>query len=238
VHASLSSLGWVCGGAVAVVQALMDAVTQAGTLVVPTFTTELTEPSLWRAPAVPESWWPVIRATMPAFDPRVSPPRHMGAIVETLRAFPGVERSTHPAVSFAAWGRAAARVLADHALDEPLGEGSPLARIYELDARVLLLGVGYDRCTSMHLAEHRAPHRRAITQGSPVLDPETGARVWRTWRDIELDDERFPTIGASLESAHPDAVRVGPVGSAVARLLPQRLAVDYALAWLTRDVPG
>ncbi len=33
VHSSLSSLGWVCGGPVAVVQALMDVVTPEGTLV-------------------------------------------------------------------------------------------------------------------------------------------------------------------------------------------------------------
>ncbi|MBD2347080.1 AAC(3) family N-acetyltransferase [Anabaena subtropica] len=31
VHSSLSSLGWVCGGSVAVVQALMDVITPSGT---------------------------------------------------------------------------------------------------------------------------------------------------------------------------------------------------------------
>lgn len=36
VHSSLSSLGWVSGGPVAVVQALMDVLTEAGTLVMPT----------------------------------------------------------------------------------------------------------------------------------------------------------------------------------------------------------
>src|SRR5712691_1567855 len=36
VHSSLSTLGWVCGGPVAVVQALMDVVTETGTLLMPT----------------------------------------------------------------------------------------------------------------------------------------------------------------------------------------------------------
>lgn len=44
VHSSLSSLGWVCGGPVAVVQALMDALTPSGTLVMPTFTGDYCDP--------------------------------------------------------------------------------------------------------------------------------------------------------------------------------------------------
>ncbi|MFB2881802.1 AAC(3) family N-acetyltransferase [Floridanema aerugineum] len=36
VHSSLSSLGWVCGGSVTVIQALMDIITPNGTLVMPT----------------------------------------------------------------------------------------------------------------------------------------------------------------------------------------------------------
>lgn len=41
VHSSLSSLGWVCGGPVAVVQGLLDALGPDGTLVVPTQTGDL-----------------------------------------------------------------------------------------------------------------------------------------------------------------------------------------------------
>jgi aminoglycoside N3'-acetyltransferase len=62
-HSSLSTLGWVCGGAQAVVEGLLDALAPDGTLVVPTHTGGNSEPADWRNPPVPRDWWPVIRAT-------------------------------------------------------------------------------------------------------------------------------------------------------------------------------
>ena len=50
VHSSLRSLGWVSGGALAVVQALLDVLGPAGTLVVPSQTTGNRDPSTWRPP--------------------------------------------------------------------------------------------------------------------------------------------------------------------------------------------
>jgi len=47
----------------------------------------------------------------------------------------------------------------DHGLDDPR-ENSPLARVYDRDGDVLLLGVGHDSNTSLHLAEHRADFPR------------------------------------------------------------------------------
>lgn len=230
MHSSLKALGWVCGGPVTVIQALMDVVTPMGTIVMPTQSGEYSDPAKWQHPPVPESWWQIIYDSMPIFDPRITPSRYMGIIVETFRTWPGVLRSNHPAVSFAAWGRYAEQIITGHTLEYELGEGSPLARIYDLDGWVLLLGVGYDSNTSMHLAEYRAPGSSPETLGAPVL--ENGQRVWKSYPDIEVDSDIFPEIGTEFEQT--GQVRLAKVGSADARLFRQRAAVDFAQAWLTR----
>jgi aminoglycoside 3-N-acetyltransferase len=230
VHSSMRSLGWVCGGPVVVVHALIDAITASGTVVMPTHSGDYSDPGRWENPPVPREWWPVIRDAMPAFDPRVTPCRGMGTIPEVFRTWPGVLRSGHPAVSFAAWGSAAARVVGEHALDYGLGEGSPLARLYEVGASVLLLGVGYDRNTSFHLAEYRLPGKKEFEEGAPIV--EAGRRVWKRYRDVEIDASPFRAIGAAFDQTGD--VRLGQVGSAKARLFPQRAAVDFARDWLRR----
>ena len=230
VHSSLSSLGWVCGGSVAVALALIDVLTESGTLVIPTHSAEYSDPGKWENPPVPESWLEAIRENMPAFDPRTVPTREMGRIPETLRSWPKALRSSHPAFSFAAWGRHAGFVTGDHSLDYSLGEGSPLARIYGLYGQVLLLGVGYEGNTSFHLAEYRAPAVRRSEDGAPIV--EGGQRVWKTYTDIELNEDVFGQIGADFEKAV--GVRSFGVGSAQARLFSQRRAVDFAQEWLAQ----
>jgi aminoglycoside 3-N-acetyltransferase len=139
-------------------------------------------------------------------------------------------RSSHSTVSFAAWGRHASLVTRRHSLEYSLGEGSPLARIYELDGQVLLLGVGHESNTSFHLGEYRAAGAQKVEEGSPIL--EDGRRVWRAYNDIELDEEVFGEIGADFEKEV--GVRSYWVGSAQAKLFSQRRAVDFARDWVAR----
>lgn len=208
-HSSLSRLGWVAGGAVAVVQALLDALGPEGTLVVPTHTTGNSEPSHWRNPPVPEAWWPVLREHMPAFDPRVTPARGIGAIPEVARVWPGALRSDHPQMSFAALGPDAGRITRGHVLESGLGDGSPLARVYDLDGHVLLLGVGHARNTPFHLAEYRRPRPRPHRTGAAVQG--AAGREWVEFEDIEYDSDDFDALGG-LRGDGADARRTCGVG--------------------------
>ncbi|MHB8071106.1 MAG: AAC(3) family N-acetyltransferase [Candidatus Cryosericum sp.] len=225
VHSSLSSLGWVCGGPVALIQALMDVVTDDGTIAMPAMSASNTDPAAWRDPPIPAKWIPVIRANMPAYDPATTPTRGMGFVPEVFRTWPGVVRSAHPNTSFSAWGRNAHTIVDNHELTNCMGEHSPLARLYDLDASVVLLGVGYDHNTCFHLAEYRAPGATSLLEGSAIM--LDGQRVWATYQDIVLHDERFGRFGAAFEEEC--VVTVSYVGSAQSRLFSLRHAVDFAV---------
>ncbi|MFI5807444.1 aminoglycoside N(3)-acetyltransferase [Streptomyces sp. NPDC051561] len=232
VHSSLSSLGLVCGGRVAVVEALLDALGPAGTLAVPAHSGQYSDPAGWQHPPVPEQWWPRIRAAMPVYDPATAPSRGIGVIPEAVRTWPGALRSAHPQTSFAAIGPGASALTEGHAPDCRLGERSPLARLEEAGARVLLLGAGFGSCTAFHLAEYRTSSP-LVDNSFPAMTPQ--GRTWLTVRDTSISDEGFEELGAAYEKEC--AVVRGGVGGARALLFPLAEAVAYAEGWLPLHRP-
>ena len=130
VHSSFSRVGPVEGGPGGLILALQAALGPTGTLVMPSMSDDDDHP----------------------FDRRTTPCLGMGVVAETFWRMPGVLRSDSPH-AFAAIGPHAARITADHPIDVPHGLNSPVGRVYELDGQILMLGVGHDANTTVHLAE-------------------------------------------------------------------------------------
>ncbi len=215
VHSSLGKIGWTEGGPVTVIRALLETLGLQGTLVMPA-----------ESPAQPDPQQLV-------FDPRTTPTT-MGAIPEAFRTFPGTLRSNHPLVSVCANGREASEITRQHSLAFCEGKDTPFEQLYELNAFTLLLGVGFDRCTSLHYAESLVPSRRTAVSRFALM--QDGKRIWMEVPDMATDNGvHFPVVGA--EFVRNRAIRSGRVGNADALLFSTRELVDFAEAYFKRALP-
>lgn len=230
VHSSLGQVGWTVGGPVTVVRALLGAVGEGGTVVMPAETPYISDPDGWDDPRVKPEWHHTIREHLPVFD-ALTAPTTMGAIAEAFRTFPGTRRSAHPLVSVCANGHFAEQIVAEHALEFCEGRGTPFEKLYDLDGWTLLLGVGFDRCTSLHYAESLVPARRTTVSRYPL--ERDGKRVWVEMPDMASDHGvHFPAVGAQFTGT--GAVREAGVGNARALLFPTRAMVDFAESYFRK----
>lgn len=228
VHASLHGTGL---GAKTLRDALLEALGPQGTLVVPAFTAGNSDASsthLARVRGMTPEQAAAFRAGMPAFDPATTPSQGMGRLAESVRTAPGALRSAHPQTSFAAIGRRAAELLDDHPLECHLGERSPLGALYRARARVLMINVGFDKCTAFHLAEYRCGSQER-TYRCVVRRPDGGSQ-WTEYTDVVLDDSDFEAIGAAFSWG---TEQNGQLGGRTARLFSIKDAVDHARGWMT-----
>jgi aminoglycoside 3-N-acetyltransferase len=234
VHCSLRQIGFVPGGAGTLLRAIQRLIGPGGTVVVPTHTADNSTTSHYHLAAVRGmTAWQRRRyvARMPGFDRDTSPSYHTGLFAEHVRCDPDSVRSGHPQTSFAALGPAAGSLMADHRLTSHLGEHSPLAALYAAGGHTLLLGVGYDRCTALHLAEYRLPADVDVSMKTyQCFVVQDGRRKRLVFEAIDLNSSSFGHLGADLDRAA--FVRSGRVGHARARLIPIREAVDFAVGWL------
>lgn len=209
VHTSFRATRPVEGGPLGLIAALREALGPAGTLVMPSWSGNDDEP----------------------FDPRTTPASSdLGIVAALFWRQPGVERSEH-FHAFAAIGPEAKRVTSGPLPFPPHGPDSPVGRVLELDGQVLLLGVGHDADTTLHLAELRAgvPYRvprycTVLADGRPVR-MEYGENDHCCAR-FALADDWLRTRGLQSESR---------VGHAHARLARARDIVDVAVEHLARD---
>ncbi|MBT1172188.1 AAC(3) family N-acetyltransferase [Bifidobacterium sp. MA2] len=257
VHTRLSAFGFIPGGERTVVDVLKE-VLRGGDIVMPAQTTDLSDPKDWGAPPVEPSLVPLVRDALPAFGPTATPVHGIGRTPEYFRTTPGTRRSLHPLYSMCAWGahadwlcglagegvtpdddpaenmdgRASASSATPSDYDMPFGEHSPLARLYELDGKVLFLGTGFDTCTAIHYAESTIGRPR-IRESAPVSRPDaaTGARTtaWVSFDTVELDRyDDFDSFGERFLVDHVAEVRSTTLNGARILAFPIRVLVDAA----------
>ncbi|MEV3858208.1 AAC(3) family N-acetyltransferase [Streptomyces sp. NPDC050095] len=196
VHASLGSLGRVDGGAATVVDSLRTVLGPTGTLVVPTFTWQVTDPDPDHL-GMPDPGVIARREAVPTFHPDLET-TGMGAVPEAVRALPESVRSAHPQASVAAVGARAEDITSRQTLGFALGRTSPFGRLHDLGGHILLVGVGHDRNSFLHHAESLTPNPRLKVRRFPRnLD---GERVWLETLDVGNDNGTyFPTVGRDFE---------------------------------------
>jgi aminoglycoside 3-N-acetyltransferase-4 len=209
VHTSFRAVRPVEDGPAGLIAALQEAIGPGGTLVMPCWTGDDSTP----------------------FDPATTPASDdLGVTAETFRTLPGTRRSAH-AFAFAASGPKAAEVVAGPLPLPPHIPASPIGHVHDLDGQVLLLGVGHDADTALHLAELIADVPYGVPKHITVLKDGRSVRV--DYLENDHCCERFALADRWLRAR--GLQREGIIGSAHARLFRIRDVVTLAVAELARD---
>jgi aminoglycoside N3'-acetyltransferase len=209
VHASFRATRPLDGGPAGLIGALRDAVGPDGTLVMPSWPEDEDQP----------------------FDPLTTPAApDLGVVADIFWRLPDVLRSNH-CQAFAAVGTQAQRVTADPLPLPPHIPESPVGRVHDLNGQVLLLGVGHDADTTLHLAELLAGVPYRIPRHCTVLQGGHPVRV--DYRENDHCCARFALADEWLRARSLQSE--GRVGYAHARLARARDIVALALDRLARD---
>jgi len=142
--------------------------------------------------------------------------RDMGAIPAALVAWPERARGNHPLDSFTAVGPHAAELVAEQT---PLDAYAPLRALIRLRGFVLLIGVGLERLTLLHLAEK-----------------EAGRVLFRRWANDQYGQPMAVEVGGcsegfgKLERHLRHLMRQTTVGQSKWTLLDARQLLTHAAA--------
>lgn len=147
-HSSLKSFGSVDGGADAVIDAFLETVGDSGTVIVPTLVQKNFQDAY-------STWY-------------MDKPSDTGYITEVFRKREAAVRSDQATHSVAAIGKAAQYIVSDHGKSgerygiygsTPFAKASPWQKMYDENAKVVLVGVGFESLTHKHLWEYMLVER-------------------------------------------------------------------------------
>jgi len=184
VHASVRSVGPMLGGPDEIHQAIVDAISPGGTMVMligaPNGFDDVARGNLSAAEEAQ------ILAEMPLFDKQATRAnRDNGTLAEFFRSWPGTVMSDSVAVRLGARGARADWFVADHPNTWPFGKGTPFEKLVGANGKLLLLGSDPDQVTLLHHAESIADFPDKIVRNFTVPVIEDGRRIWLKCQEFD-----------------------------------------------------
>lgn len=170
VHSSLSSIGYVIGGAETVCKALMELIGPQGILMMPSFNHGVIFTNQQQGACFSPLETETINGSIPA----------------TFWKMKNVYRSLNPTHSFAAWGKNAREFVKNHHKVLTMGKGSPLELLEKSGGKIVMIGT-VNSNTFHHVIEmtNNVPCLGKRTEQYPVKLPSgeiVKIRTW-SWRD-------------------------------------------------------
>jgi aminoglycoside 3-N-acetyltransferase len=221
VHSAIARLSRQGFCAEAMIEALLHHLAD-GTLVMPTMT--------WRTVTPASPVWDESRTSS-----------HTGVMTEIFRTRYAGARSIHPTHSVAGSGRVAAELLSRHHFgDTPVSADSPYGRMRDHEAYILMLGVGLESCTAIHLPEEIvAPEiylrPRESAEAYECRDRLGKTHIVRTRRHWRLDRD-FPQFAPPL--AAKGLLQAGNIEGCPYSIVSLRALLDHVFTALTNNPLG
>ncbi len=221
VHSSLSSFGYVEGGADTVIDALLETVGEEGSIVMPTYSTNRKEIERTKREVEFGVTW---KYKILPYNPQETP-CWTGRIPETFRKRKNVIRSVNPTHSVAATGPKANQLV------------QGWNKLLEADGYILLLGVDLGCCSAMHLAEERVqlpPHILEKITPPPELLEKYGADLgWPKW---DIGYGPYPNFAKMEEPCKEQGImKMVKIGESTVKLLRLRELIDLYAEYLRRN---
>lgn len=221
VHSSLSSFGYVEGGADAVINALLETVGEEGTIVMPTYSTnrkkiERTQREIelgvtWKYKILP-------------YDPQKTP-CWTGRIPETFRKKKRAIRNQNPTHSLAAIGPKANEIV------------QGWRKLLHADGYILLLGVSLGCCSAMHLAERHVqlpPHILERITPPPELLEKYGTDLG--WPEWDIGFGPYPDFAKMEKPCKEHGImKTVTIGEAKVKLLRLSELIDLYAEYLGKN---
>jgi aminoglycoside 3-N-acetyltransferase len=218
MHSSYKSFGGVESGPQTVIDALLDVLSDEGTLIMPTFNFDFCKGEPWD-----------VRTT----------PSQMGAMTNMVREHPDAKRVFHPIYSFAVLGKHA-DFLTRERYKSSYGANSLFAKLRQLDGKIMVVGLSYNDSMTFfhHVEEMEGVDYRYMKEFTGMVTDEDDNTYEDSFtmlvRDIEKGvNTAVDPMGELMEQA--GVIAVLKIGEAKVCLMKAKEVYEFTAREMRRD---